>query len=111
MTVDPANNSATAQDIIVGYVKQDNDNETPFIYPSPVIDDMITFPLNVRRADSGGHRAAPTMTGNGNGPTGSPAGFPPIILAAGVMVILVAVLGGFMYMRKRRSGDPPTKKP
>jgi hypothetical protein len=64
----------------------------------------------VRRADSGGPRAAPAMTGNGNGPTGSPAGFSPIILAAGVIVILVAVLGGFMYLRKQRSGDPATKK-
>ena len=109
--VDPAGNSATAEEIIVGYVNHDNDNETPVIYPAPVIDDTITFPLNARRADSGGPGAAPAMTGKGNGPTGSPAGFSPITLAAGVIVILVAVLGCFMYMRRRRSRDPSTKKP
>jgi len=109
VTVDPAGNSATAEEITVGYVRHDNDNETPVIYPAPVIDDTITFPLNARRADAGGSHATPAMTGNGNGPTGSPAGFSPVLLAAGVMVILVAGLGGFLYMRKRRRGDPPTK--
>ena len=109
--VDPAGNSATAEEVIVGYVNHDNDNETPVIYPAPVIDDTITFPLHVRRVDYGGLRAAPAMTGNGNGPTGSPAELPPLILAAGLIVILVAVLGGFMYMRKQRSRDPGTKKP
>jgi acid phosphatase type 7 len=109
--VDPAGNTATAEEVTVGYVREDNDNETPVIYPAPVIDDTITFPLNARRADAEGHPAAPAMTGKGNGPTGSPAGFPPVILVAGLIVILVAVLGGVMYMRKRRSGDPPTKKP
>lgn len=109
--VDPANNSATAEEVTVGYVLHDNDNETPFIYPAPVIDDTITFPLNARRADFEGHGAAPALTGNENGPKGSPAGFPPVILAAGVMVILVAVFGGFMYMRKRHSREPAAKKP
>jgi hypothetical protein len=109
--VDPAGNSATAEQITVGYVKHDNDNETPVIFPAPVIDDTVTFPLNMRRADSPGHGAAPAMTGNGNGPSGYPAGLPPIILAAGVIVILVAALGGSMYLRKRRSRGPATKKP
>ncbi len=111
VTVDPAGNSATAEQITVGYVLQDNDNETPFIYPAPVIDDTITFPLNARRADSGGPQAAPAVTVNGNGPAGSPTGFPPVILAAGGIVILVAALGGFIYMRRCRSRDPATKKP
>ena len=111
VTVDPAGNSATAEQITVGYVNHDNDNETPVIYPAPVIDDTITFPLNVRRADSVGLRAAPAMTGNGNGPTESPVGLPPIILAGGLIVILVAVLGGFMYLKRRCSRDPATKKP
>jgi hypothetical protein len=109
--VDPAGNSATAEQITVGYVNHDNDNETPVIYPAPVIDDTITFPLNVRRADSVGLRAAPAMTGNGNGPTESPVGLPQIILAGGLIVILVAVLGGFMYLKRRCSRDPATKKP
>ena len=109
--VDPAGNSATAEEVTVGYVLHDNDNETPVIYPAPVIDDTITFPLNARRADSGEDGAAPAMTGNGNSPAGSPAGFFPVILAAGLIVVLVAVPGGFMYLRRRRSRDPSTKKP
>jgi hypothetical protein len=110
VTVDPAGNTATAEEITVGYVLHDNDNETPVLYPAPVIDDTITFPLNARRAGSNGHPAVPAMTGNGNGPNGSPAGFSPAILAAGVIVILVAALGVFLLMRKRRSGDRPAKK-
>jgi acid phosphatase type 7 len=106
VTVDPANNSATAEQITVGYVNQDNDNETPVIYPAPVIDDTITFPLNARRADSGGHPAAPGQNGNGNGP----AGLSPVLVAAGLIVILVAAVGGFLYLRKRRGGDSGTKK-
>jgi hypothetical protein len=111
VSVNQANNSATAEEITVGYVKHDNDNETPFIYPAPVIDDTITFPLNARRSDSPGHGAAPAITGNGNGPTGSPAGFPPVILAAGLVIILVAVPGGFLYLIRRRNRDPAIKKP
>jgi putative transposase len=45
VTVDPANNTATAQEISVAKVKEDNDNETPQIYNKPVINDTITFPL------------------------------------------------------------------
>jgi hypothetical protein len=110
VSVDPAGNSATAEEITVGYVLHDNDNETPVIYPAPVIDDTITFPLNARRVGFVGHGAAPAMTGNGNGPKGSPAGFSPVILAAGVIVILVAVLGGIMYLKRQRSRDHATKK-
>ena len=45
VTVDPANNTATAWEISVGTVKEDDDNETPMIYPKPVINDTFTFPL------------------------------------------------------------------
>ena len=45
VTVDPANNTATAWEISVGTVKEDDDNETPMIYPKPVINDTITFHL------------------------------------------------------------------
>ena len=45
VTVDPANNTATAWEISAGTVKEDDDNETPMIYPKPVINDTITFHL------------------------------------------------------------------
>ena len=45
VSVDPANNRATAQEISVGQVKEDNDNETPEIYTWPIVMDNITFPL------------------------------------------------------------------
>ena len=47
VSVDPANNTATAQEISVGQVKEDNDNETPEIYTWPIVMDNITFPLKV----------------------------------------------------------------
>ena len=103
--VDPAGNSATAEQITVGTVREDNDNETPVIFPAPVIDDTITFPLNARLADSKAGHAAPATNGNGG------EGSSPILAAAGVAVILVAALGGFLYLRDRRSRDPPTEKP
>ncbi len=45
VTVDPANNTATAWEITVGKVRKPDDNETPQLYNPPVINDTITFPL------------------------------------------------------------------
>ena len=50
VTVDPANNTATAWEISVGTVKEDDDNETPMIYPKPVINDAITFHLKANES-------------------------------------------------------------
>ena len=47
VSVDPANNTATAQEIFVASVKEDDDNETPQVYDPPFIADTITFPLKV----------------------------------------------------------------
>jgi hypothetical protein len=43
--VDPANNTATAQEIFVATVTENDDNETPSVYDPPVIADTVTFPL------------------------------------------------------------------
>jgi hypothetical protein len=45
VTVDPANNTATAWEITVGTLNGADDNETPQLYNPPVINDTITFPL------------------------------------------------------------------
>ena len=45
VTVDPANNTATAQQIFVAWVVDDDSPETPQVYDPPVIYDTITFPL------------------------------------------------------------------
>jgi hypothetical protein len=44
VTVDPANNTATAQEIFVAWVATDT-SETATVYNPPVIFDTITFPL------------------------------------------------------------------
>ena len=44
VTVDPANNTATAQEIFVAYVDED-DAETATVYDPPILADTITFPL------------------------------------------------------------------
>jgi hypothetical protein len=45
VTVDPANNTATAWEITVGKLTGWEDNETPQLYNPPVINDTFTFPL------------------------------------------------------------------
>jgi hypothetical protein len=45
VTVDPVHNTATAQEIFVAHVNEDDDDETPMVYNPPVIADTITFPL------------------------------------------------------------------
>ncbi|PWR73978.1 purple acid phosphatase family protein [Methanospirillum lacunae] len=45
VTVNPDANTATAEEKVVGYVKEDNDDETPVIYKKPVVDETVTFPL------------------------------------------------------------------
>jgi acid phosphatase type 7 len=43
--VDPARNVALAQQIAVGEVTGDDDDELPSVYLSPVVDDAVLFPL------------------------------------------------------------------
>ena len=43
--VDPAKNMATAQQVIVGYVLEDDSDETPHVYDPPKLGDTTTFPL------------------------------------------------------------------
>jgi hypothetical protein len=45
VTVDPANNSARAEEIFVASVKKDDSNETPVVYSKPLVGDSVTFPL------------------------------------------------------------------
>jgi len=45
--VDPANNTATAQEIFVASVQEDDSNETPVAYNPPFIKETFTFPLKV----------------------------------------------------------------
>jgi acid phosphatase type 7 len=45
VSVDPANNTATAWEITVGKLTGWEDNETPILYNPPVINDTFTFPL------------------------------------------------------------------
>ncbi len=45
VTVDPANNTATAQELIVATVKHDDSNEVPEVYKTPKMIDSTTFPL------------------------------------------------------------------
>jgi len=47
VSVDPSNNTATAQEIVVASVRENDDNETPEVYDPPLIDDAVTFPLKV----------------------------------------------------------------
>ena len=45
VSVNPAKNTATAKEVIVGYVLEDDSDETPHVYDPPVIGDAVTFPL------------------------------------------------------------------
>jgi len=47
VTVDPENNTATAQEIFVAYVET-NDSEEATVYDPPIIADTFTFPLSTR---------------------------------------------------------------
>ena len=53
VTVDPANNTATAQEIFVAWVEED-DSETATVYDPPIIADTITFPLRPTVTSSSG---------------------------------------------------------
>lgn len=57
VTVDPFRNTATAQQIVVAQVAEDNDDGTPYVYDSPVIDDAVSFPLSRGRCRPGATRA------------------------------------------------------
>ncbi|HNX39521.1 MAG TPA: metallophosphoesterase family protein [Methanothrix sp.] len=45
VAVDPANNTATAQEWIVATVKEDDSGDKPDVYKTPQLIDSITFPL------------------------------------------------------------------
>ena len=51
VTVHPAKNRATAQEIFVAWVEED-DSETATVYDPPVIGDVVTFPLKKARRSS-----------------------------------------------------------
>jgi hypothetical protein len=53
VTVDPANNTSTAQEIFVAWVATDT-SETATVYDRPVIFDTITFPLKANPSSSSG---------------------------------------------------------
>ena len=53
VTVDPANNTATAQEIFVAWVATDT-SETATVYDPPKIYDTITFPLKTNLSSSSG---------------------------------------------------------
>jgi hypothetical protein len=57
VTVDPAHNTATAQEIFVAHVNEDDDNETPMVHVPPEFADTITFPLsyNASKTTNKGH--------------------------------------------------------
>ena len=54
VTVDPANNTATAQQIFVAWVIEDDSAETPQVYDPPIVGDTVTFPLKPTGGGGGG---------------------------------------------------------
>ena len=94
VTVDPANNSAIAREIIVGYAYGDDDNLTPFIYPSPVTDETVTFSLK-RQAGLPGVNT--TGTSSAGKPAGSASGIPAVV------TIIVVALGIGTAIRLKRN--------
>jgi len=47
VTVDPAHNIATAQEVFIASVNESDSGETPDVYDPPVIGDTVTFPLSL----------------------------------------------------------------
>ena len=93
--VDPANKTATAQEIFVASVKEDDSNETPEVHNPPVVADSITFPL--KRPAS-----LPGMNPTGTPPAGKPAGSSPGMPVA-VIIIVMALGIGTVIIRRRDS--------
>ena len=50
ITVDPEHNTATAQEIFVASVIEDDSDETPTVYDPPIIGDTITFKLSTKES-------------------------------------------------------------
>ena len=94
VTVDPANNSATAQEIIVGYAYSDDYNRTPFIYPLPVTDETLTFPLKRSLFLDNDPKMSATV------PEGETGGLSPLLSAAVLGIILI--IGAIILLKKRR---------
>lgn len=93
--VDPSNNTATAQEIFVASVKEDDSNETPEVHNPPVVADSITFSL--KRPAS-----LPGMSPTGTPPAGKPAGSSPGMPVA-VIIIVMALGIGTVIIRRRDS--------
>jgi len=45
ISVDPENNTATAQEVFVAYVEEKDSIETPHVYDPPIVEEAITFQL------------------------------------------------------------------
>jgi hypothetical protein len=50
--VDPENNTATAQEILVASVKEKDSSETPQVYDPPLIEETVTFQLKPSEVSS-----------------------------------------------------------
>jgi acid phosphatase type 7 len=48
VTVDPAHNLATAQEVFVASVTESDSSETPYVYDPPIVGDAVAFPLVFR---------------------------------------------------------------
>ena len=72
VTVDPANNTATAEEIFVAYVDED-DAETATAYDPPILADTITFPLAATHPRHG-RTLTVTKSGLGSGTVVSSSG-------------------------------------
>jgi len=53
VTVDPARNRATAQEIFVASVKDDDSAETPHVYDPPIVADTVSFRLKSKSCGKG----------------------------------------------------------
>ena len=78
----------------MGYAYGDDDNLTPFIYPSPVTDETVTFSLK-RQAGLPGVNT--TGTSSAGKPAGSASGIPAVV------TIIVVALGIGTAIRLKRN--------
>ena len=112
VSVDPANNTATAQEIFVASVLMDDSNETPSVYNPPVIADAITFPLKSKGSPdsiAGVTPGKPSITtpvaaSFFSGPSGIGSSF--VFIIAGIIGIsLIAGLIRVIHHRDRQRKD------
>ncbi len=55
VTVDPANNVATAQEILLAHFNVSDSNEAAYVYSQPVLGDSTTFSLSPKNVSTSGH--------------------------------------------------------